>query len=251
MSQFRALIVASPGCRGLRAFAHALNSVDFESEILTVNELFEYKIDQDQLCLKYKVVVLPGGNTYSNVLGAGKALAIQLVNGLGWNLARFAEKGGLVLGVANGFQTLLHMKAFGKDFAFRLNESAQVQECWMKVTPTGNRSIWLRGLGTMELPLNQMDTEFVIDPFAMVEAKGRLERLGLSCLKEDGTDKVVGLSDPTGLILGLLPHPEYFLSWTNMEDWYENPTRAAAPGQGFALFRRLIAVGRWRNRFAF
>ncbi len=236
MSQFRALIVASPGCRGIRAFSHALNTVGFESEVLTIDDLMEYKIDQDQLCLKYKVVVLPGGNTYSNALGAGKALAIQLVNGLGWNLPRFAEKGGLVLGVANGFQTLLHMKVFGKDYAFRVNETAEVKEQWIKVTPTGNRCVWLRGLGTMELPLNQLDTEFVIDPFAFIEAKGRLERLGLSCLKEDGSQKVVGLCDPTGLIFGLLPHPEFFLSWTNMEDWYMNPTRAAAPGQGLALF---------------
>ena len=236
MSRYRALILSSPGSRGESAFHHALKTVGFDPEILDISDLFTLKLDQDQLCLKYKMLILPGGNTFSNVLGAGKILALKLQHGLGWNLNRFAERGGLVLGVANGFQTLLHMKVFGKDYSLRINEEAAFQEKWIKVTPMGNRCIWLRGLGTIELPMNQLDTEFVIDPFAYVEAKGRLERLGLSCLKDEAQDKILGLCDPTGHVFGLLPHPEFFLSWTNMEDWYMNPTRAAAPGQGLALF---------------
>jgi phosphoribosylformylglycinamidine synthase subunit PurQ / glutaminase len=236
MSRFRALILSSPGSRGERSFLHALNTVGFDPEILDVQDLLGLRIDQDQLCLKYKMVIFPGGNTYSNVLGSGKALGLRLQHGLGWNLNRFAERGGLILGVGNGFHTLLHMKVFGKDYSYRINEKAEYLEKWLKVTPTGNRCIWLRGLGTIELPINQLDTEFVIDPFAYIEAKGKLDRLGLACLKEEGKDTTMGLCDQTGQIFGLLPHPEFFLSWTDMEDWYINPTRAAAPGQGMGLF---------------
>jgi phosphoribosylformylglycinamidine (FGAM) synthase-like amidotransferase family enzyme len=236
MSMYRALILSSPGSRGEAAFEQALKTVGFDPEILDIHDLFDLKIDQDQLCLKYKVLILPGGNTYSNVLGSGKMLAIKLLYGLGWNLNRFAERGGMVLGVGNGFQTLLQMKVFGKDYALRINEEAEYQEKWIKATPVGTRCVWLRGLGTMELPLSQLDTEFVIDPFAYVEAKGKLERLGMSCLKNESQERILGLCDQTGHILGMLPHPEFFLSWTNMEDWYMNPTRAAAPGQGLAFF---------------
>ena len=236
MSQSRALILSSPGSRGERSFEHALKTVGFDPEVMDVDDAISFGIDQDQLSLKYKVIVFPGGNTYGNVLGSGKVLALKLMHGLGWNLPRFAERGGLVLGVANGFHTLLHMKVFGKSYSLRINEEAVYQEKWIKATPSGSRCVWLRGLGTMELPLNQLDTEFVIDPFAYIEAKGRLDRLGLSCLKEEGKDIPLGLCDPTGHIFGLLPHPEFFLSWTDMEDWYMNATRAAAPGQGMALF---------------
>jgi len=232
----RALVLSSPGSRGETAFCHVLKQVGFDAENLDINTLIERKLDQEQLCLKYKVLVLPGGNTYSSVLGSGKVLALKLQHGLGWNLARFAERGGLVLGVGSGFQTLLHLKIFGDDYAFRINEDAVQQEKWIKVMPTGTRCVWLRGLGLIELPLNQLDTEFVIDPFAYVEAKGRLERLGLSCLKDESGERIVGLCDQTGRIFGLLPHPEFFLSWTSMEDWFMNPTRAAAPGQGLAIF---------------
>jgi|GEM_PF-3319952 len=234
--KYRALVLSSPGSRGETAFCHVLKQVGFDAENLDINTLIERKLDQEQLCLKYKVLVLPGGNTYSSVLGSGKVLALKLQHGLGWNLARFAERGGLVLGVGSGFQTLLHLKIFGDDYAFRINEDAVQQEKWIKVMPTGTRCVWLRGLGLIELPLNQLDTEFVIDPFAYVEAKGRLERLGLSCLKDESGERIVGLCDQTGRIFGLLPHPEFFLSWTSMEDWFMNPTRAAAPGQGLAIF---------------
>ncbi len=234
--KFRALILTSPGSRGQTYFEHALQQVGFDTETLSLNDVLGYRIDQEQLCLKYKLIVLPGGNTFSSVLGGGRALAIKIEHGLGWNLSRFAERGGLVLGIGTGFEALMQLKIFGDDYAIRINETANYQEKWIKVTPVGNRCIWLRGLGTMELPLNQLETEFVIDPFAYVEAKGRLDRLGLSCLKDESQTKVLGLCDQTGRIFGLLPHPEYFLSWTNMEDWHLNPTRAAAPGQGLAIF---------------
>ncbi|MBC7396219.1 MAG: phosphoribosylformylglycinamidine synthase subunit PurQ [Bdellovibrionales bacterium] len=236
MSQFRALILSSPGSRGERFFAQALKQVDFDAEILDVNEVLDYRIDQEQLCLKYKMLIIPGGNTYSSVLGGGRVLAIKIAHAFKWNLQKFAERGGLVLGVGTGFQTLLNLKIFGDDYTLKMNEQAENEEKWVKAIPSGSRCIWLRGLGTLELPLNQMDTEFVIDPAAYVEAQGKLERLNMACLKDEKQEKIYGVCDITGRILGLLPHPEYFLTWTQAEDWYLTPTRAAAPGQGFSLF---------------
>ena len=88
----------------------------------------------------------------------------------------------------------------------------------------------------LELPLSLRDTDFIIEPGAYVEARGKLERLGMACLKGEDQENIIGLCDITGRILGMTPHPEYFLNWTQAEDWYLNPTRAAAPGQGLALF---------------
>ena len=211
MSMYRALILSSPGSRGEKSFAHALKQVGFDAEVLNIEEAIRLRLEQDQLSLKYKLVVLPGGNTYSSVLGVG-----------------------------SGFETLLQMKVFGEDYALKLNDEAKFQEKWIKVIPTGNRCVWLRGLGTLELPLNEQNTEFVIDHSAYVEAKGKLDRLGLGCLRGETEDRqddrIWGLCDMTGRIFGLLPHPEYFLSWTNTEDWFVNPTRAAAPGAGMAIF---------------
>ena len=236
MSKYRALILSAPGARGERWFSHALNSAGFDSEILTVSEIMDYRIDIDQLCLKYKVLVIPGGNSYSSVLGGGKILALKIQHLFRWNLLRFAERGGLVLGAGTGFQTLLHLNTFGDECTLRVNESASMDSRWVKAVPSGNRCVWLKGMGTVELPMNLLETRFVIEPGAFVETKGRLDRLGLACLRSSEEDEILGLCDPSGRILGLAPEPEYFLNWTNAEDWFLNPTRAAAPGQGYALF---------------
>lgn len=240
MSIYRALVLSSPGSRGEKSFTHALKQVGFDTEVMNVEEAIRIRLEQDQLSQKYKLVVLPGGNTYSSVAGKGRILALKLQYALGWNFNRFAERGGLVLGVGSGFQTLLQMKVFGEDYALKPSDSLQSQDSWIKVYPSGNRCVWLRGLGTMELPLNEQHTDFVIDPFAFVEAKGKLDRLGLGCLRGESQDRkgerIWGLCDISGRIFGMLPHPEFFLSWTNTEDWYVNPTRAAAPGAGMSIF---------------
>ena len=192
MSKFRALILTSPGSRGERYFTHAFKQVGLDSEVLDAQGILDYRIDLEQLCLKYKVLIIPSGNSYSSILG--------------------------------------------DDYTLKINETAEAQEKWVKVVPSGNRCIWLKGLGTLELPLNLRDTEFVIEPGAYVEARGKLERLGMSCLKSSDQEKILGLCDTSGRIFGMMPDPEYFLNWTHAEDWFLNPTRAAAPGQGLSIF---------------
>lgn len=236
MNKYRALILSSPGARGERFLVQSLTLAGFDPEVLDVQGVLDYRIDMDQLCLKYRLVVLPGGSPYSSILGGGKALALKIEHALKWNLARFAERGGLVLGVGTGFQTLLHLKVFGDDYTLRINSTAQIQERWVRAIPSGNRCVWLKGLGALELPVNMADTDFVIEPGAMVEARGKLERLGMACLKTADHEGILGLCDLSGRVLGMQPHPEYFLSWIHSEDWVLNPTRAAAPGQGLALF---------------
>lgn len=236
MNKYRALILQSPGSRGERFFHHALTLAGFDPEILDVQGVQDYRIDFDQLCLKYRLVVFPGGNSYSSILGGGKALALKVEHAFRWNLQRFAERGGLVLGVGTGFQTLLHLRLFGDDYTLKINASAANEEKWARVIPNGSRSVWLRGLGALDLPINMMDTEFIIEPGALVEAKGKLERLGMACLKSADHEQIFGLSDITGRILGMLPQPEYFLGWIQSEEWVLNPTRATAPGQGLSLF---------------
>lgn len=236
MSKPRAIILSAPGTRGERFFSHALTQVGFDPEVLDVHDIMEYRIDGEQLCSKYKVLIIPGGNSFSSILGGGKVLSIKIQYAFRWDLKKFVEKGGLILGVGTGFQTLLHLNLFGDDYTLKMNDSAMNDERWVKMIPSGNRCVWLKGLGLLELPVNQKETDFIIDPGAYVEARGKLERLGLSCLKSENHEQILGLTDPSGQILGMLPHPEYFLSWTNFEDWYLNPTRAAAPGQGVALF---------------
>jgi phosphoribosylformylglycinamidine synthase len=55
----------------------------------------------------YAMLVVPGGFSYGDHLGAGKLLAIDLLHRLGDQLAAFVEDGRPVLGICNGFQVLV------------------------------------------------------------------------------------------------------------------------------------------------
>ncbi len=232
----RALIIDAPGSRAVESFASGLERAGFGVECLDPSEIRSLGLDQEQLCLKYRVLVLPGGATYSNTIYPGKSLAVEIEHSLNWNLKSYAERGNLVLGVDTGFLTLLHLKVFGEDYAYLSDGASCSGESWIKVFPSGNRCVWLKGLGTLELPLTRTQDRFQIDPGSYVEAQGRLERLGMACLKEESTQNIMGLCDQTGRILGMLPHPELFLSWTEYPDWGLASSRASAPGLGFSIF---------------
>lgn len=240
-SRYRALVLTMPGARGVGAFEGGLNAVGFDVETLSSTQILESKIDHDQLCLKYKLLVLPSGQHYHALPLPGRFLSLQIQRVFKWNLARFAERGGLVLGTGNSCLTLNDLGVFGEHYAFRTNEQAKNIERWARFQPNGHRCIWLKGLGLIDLPLNMRETVFVINPFAYVEAKGRLERLSLDCLTVDpitltGRESVMGLCDVTGRIFGCLPNPEFYLNWVQSENWMSNPSRASAPGQGMAIF---------------
>ena len=49
---------------------------------------------------------------------------------------------------------------------------------------------------------------------------------------------LAGLCDPTGRVLGLMPHPERFVTWTQHPCWTSQPTREA--GDGLAIFQRAV-----------
>jgi phosphoribosylformylglycinamidine (FGAM) synthase-like amidotransferase family enzyme len=56
----------------------------------------------------------------------------------------------------------------------------------------------------------------------------------------NGSDAdIAGLCDPTGRVLGLMPHPERFISWTQHPCWTSQPRRES--GDGLAIFQRAVA----------
>jgi phosphoribosylformylglycinamidine synthase len=50
---------------------------------------------------------------------------------------------------------------------------------------------------------------------------------------------IAGMCDPTGRVLGLMPHPERFVTWTQHPGWTSEPEREVC--DGLAMFRRAVA----------
>ncbi len=236
-----ALVVTGDGIQGEGETAHAFRLAKFDVDIRHLNDLIQEKLGMDELCRKYSAVAFPGGFSFGDDLGAGRILGLKLTYQLGWDLATYASRGGLVLGIGNGFQALIRMGIFGKDLSITHNATGKWSDTWTKVTPSGNRCVWLRGLGTMDLPIRHAEGRIVIGASRRAETLAKLDRLGMACLKYEensiGSDeKLAGLCDSTGRILGLMPRPESYIRGTAHPEWTAQRGRAGAPGVGLTFF---------------
>src|SRR6266700_1052116 len=99
----RALVLRAPGINCDRETAQACRLVGFETDLLHINQLLKIP----ERLLDYHFLVIPGGFSYGDDLGAGTLLATNLVFHLGKQLQQFIDEGRLVLGICNGFQVLV------------------------------------------------------------------------------------------------------------------------------------------------
>jgi phosphoribosylformylglycinamidine (FGAM) synthase-like amidotransferase family enzyme len=237
----RALVFSGDGLHGDVELAAAFEAVGFDVDIRTLNELMVSRVSQEEFTRRWSVLGFPGGASFGDTLGGGKIFALKFDQGLGWDLRQYAERGGLVLGVGNGFQTLLRLELFGSDLTLTRNESGQFQNQWVRVVPHAQRCIWLKSLGTLELPTRHAEGRMMMLGLRRPEILSRMARQGMMCLTYEGglqgSEKdIAGLCDPTGRIFGLMPHPECFLRWSAYPEWTGSMNRANSPGQGLAIF---------------
>mgnify|MGYP001562278477 FL=1 len=241
MHRPRALVLKGDGINCEFETAQALTMVGFDVQITHLNDIVSDNYDLHRLSKDYSVLAIPGGFSFGDDLTSGKVLALKIQHKLRWNLSSYAERGGMVIGICNGFQALIRMGVFGKDVSITQNIRGQFVNEWVKVAPAGTRCVWLKGVGAMDLPIRHGEGRLVFAPIRRTEVFNKMERLGMTCLRYDhdpngSEDKLAGLCDITGRIFGLMPHPEAFVRWTAYPEWTAQPGRASAPGQGLMVF---------------
>src|SRR5436305_5729514 len=84
----RALVWRAPGINCDRETAQACRLVGFETELVHINQL----IRSPEHLLDYTLLVIPGGFSYGDDLGAGTLLAKNLTIHLGEQLRRFVDE---------------------------------------------------------------------------------------------------------------------------------------------------------------
>ncbi len=249
MSTLRALIVAGDGINCESETAEAFRLAGFQAETVSINHLIKARFDTDQLSAQYSALAFPGGFSFGDYLSSGRILAIKIARGLRWNLPLFAERGGLVLGVCNGFQALVRLGVFGRFVSLTSNVSGKFVNHWTSLSPQVSRCLWLKGLGTFSLPVRHGEGRLVLDRSNMSESLEKLTRHGMACLKyqanPNGSDQdLAGLCDATGRIFGLMPHPEAFVRWTSHPGWTKQASRAGGPGEGLLIFENAAKVAK-------
>ncbi len=175
----RALVLRAPGINCDRETAHACRLVGFETDLLHINQLLK----APERLLDYHFLVIPGGFSYGDDLGAGTLLAKNLAIHLGRQLEQFIDEGRLVLGICNGFQALVRagllpgMRSWSLD-AFQIpvssltnNASAQYECRWVTLSTQPGPCIFTRGIDHhIELPVAHGEGQFVLAEPALLSA---------------------------------------------------------------------------------
>jgi phosphoribosylformylglycinamidine (FGAM) synthase-like amidotransferase family enzyme len=246
----RVLVITGDGINCEQETAQAFRLAGFDAEIRHLNDLIAEFSSLDSVSKRYSAIALPGGFSFGDDLTSGKVLALKIQHKLGWSLPQFAERGGLVIGICNGFQALIRLGVFGKELSITHNAGGKFLDQWVKVTPGGGgKCVWLKGVGTIDLPMRHGEGRIVVQASRRKEILTKMEKNGQTCLKYESDpngseSQLAGLCDSTGRIFGLMPHPEAFVRWTAHPEWTTQSGRASSPGHGLAIFENAYKEAR-------
>lgn len=249
----KAVVVKADGTNCEVETAHAVRLAGGEAEIVPMNVLRQ----GDRRLADYDLLVLPGGFSYGDDVSSGKILAVELMTFLADELGAFVAAGRPVVGICNGFQVLVRtgLLPFGTlgapSATLGQNASGRYECRWVNLCVEA-RSPIADGLGdSLYLPLAHGEGRL----HAPADTLRRVEAEGLVALRyTDGAGNptqsypdnpngashaIAGLTDPTGRIFGLMPHPERYTSPI------QHPDRSQAPhgeADGLRLWRRILAL---------
>jgi phosphoribosylformylglycinamidine synthase subunit PurQ / glutaminase len=204
MSSVPAMVIAGPGTNRDRDACDALEMAGAAATVVLASELTACPLLLDQ----YRLVVIAGGFSHADSLGAGRMLALDLQSGLGNELQSFIASGRPVIGICNGFQVLTQAGLLPGSLGH--NESGDFDCRWVELDadPTSH-CVWTAELTeAIHCPIAHGEGRFVHPDARQLALDGQVA-LRYSGINPNGSvADIAGVCDPTGVVLGLMPHPE-------------------------------------------
>jgi len=262
----RVLIPTGFGLNCEQETAHACRLAGLSPELVHINDLAAGAVELSD----YGMVILIGGFSFGDHLGAGKVLSIRFMNRLPVSLTEFVDGGGLLLGICNGFQTLSKMKLLPRlgtetkqTVTVTSNDRGRFHDGWVRLAADPDSPcVFTRGIDNLELPVRHGEGKVVI---STPELTRRLEEKNLVALRyvdpegrpteefphnpNGSPGGMAGLCDPTGRIFGMMPHPEAYHSPYLHPLWPQQLRRGSLPeeGPGLQIFKNAAAYLRERQ----
>jgi phosphoribosylformylglycinamidine (FGAM) synthase-like amidotransferase family enzyme len=241
---------------------------------------------------RFDILALPGGFSFGDHLGSGKVLAHLLRRALRPAIEEFVVSGGLLIGICNGFQVLVKMgllpnlaARWEPEVSLVHNASGVFEDRWVRLAfDPASPCVWTRGIAAMDVPVRHGEGRFVTADDRVLAELHAAHLAAARYVPRDGSagaaaypdnpngsvDGIAGITDRTGRVFGLMPHPEAFLFCENHPEWTRShgrlevgrdmdvgrPTRsrplgpAAGQGDGLAIFRAGVRAARSARRAA-
>lgn len=237
MSKVNVLIQTGYGLNCDMETAHAFTLAGASPERVHINSLVDGSVRLDS----FQILVFGGGFSWGDDHGAGVLHAVRLKTHIGDQILEFIRKGNLVIGICNGFQTLVNLGLLpgldgdyrSRSVALTPNDCGNFRDQWvhLKADPE-SPCVFTREMDAFELPVRHGEGKFYAEPGILGQLEARHQVALRYCLPDgqpaagsfphnpNGSVKdIAGICDPTGRIFGLMPHPEAYHHFTNHPDW--------------------------------
>jgi phosphoribosylformylglycinamidine synthase I len=245
MATPRALVLRAPGTNCNEETAAAWELAGASVETRRLGEILDKPATLDA----YQILTFPGGFSYGDDLGAGRIFATRLGTVLGDALHRFHDRGGLLLGICNGFQILVKaglLPGTSSVASLTQNESGRFESRWVRLLPTPGISPFLTDAEPIDLPVahgegNYVAADITAGRVVLRYADASDQPTQTYPANPNGSkDAIAGLCDSTGRIFGLMPHPERHVIPLHHPRWTRNGPKAE--GDGLRIFKNAVAA---------
>jgi phosphoribosylformylglycinamidine synthase I len=239
----KVLILHAPGTNRDGDAAFAIRTAGGSPHILPLATLRREKASWKD----YAMLVLPGGFSYGDALGAGRLWALDLDTWFKDQVREFAASGRPVIGICNGFQALVKAgilpgNGFSATLTFNASGKFECRQVWLNPHPS-NPSPWLKDLAPILCPVAHGEGRFILQDGQELCP----QQIALTYACGDGSPAqgaypdnpngspgdVAGITNLEGNILGLMPHPEDHIYDHQHPLW----SRGERGGQGLSLFQ--------------
>ncbi len=212
----------------------AFETAGATADIVHINDLVLNK----KKMRSYNILAFPGGFSYGDDTGSGNAYAHKIKNHLWEEVRRFIDDKKLIIGICNGCQIVVNLglvpaleNTYGeRQVALLHNDSARYIDRWVDLK-IESASPWLLGIDTLSVPIAHGEGRLFADQktldllntkklIAFTYIKGEMSTFQNLPANPTGTLKnIAGLTDESGRILGMMPHPERALFFTQLPNW--------------------------------
>lgn len=250
MSIVKALILRVPGTNCDMETAYAFEQAGAISISAHINEL----ITQSHKLSDYQILVFPGGFGYGDDLGAGKVLSNEIKLKLKEDVDAFIGKGGLILGICNGFQALTksgilpNPKGSGEQLVtLSENDSGRFECRWVNLKANQESNcVFTKGIEKMYLPVAHGEGKLIVPPEVLPSINATLYYADDNGLPTDkypdnpngSVDNIAGICDDSGRIFALMPHPERYIMASQHPLWTRR--NGSGWGDGFKIFMNAV-----------
>lgn len=265
-NRIKALVLTGYGLNCDMETAHACELAGVRAVCVHINDVIAGKVSLED----FHLMIFIGGFSWGDDHGAGVVQAVRMKKNAGDRILRFIDKGGLVLGICNGFQTLVNLGLLpgfdgnyrDRSVALTHNDCGNFRDDWVRLQMNENSPcVFTRGLDHLELPVRHGEGKLVAED-SVIRRLVSQDQVVCRYASSHGTPAegrfpdnpngslydIAGICDSTGRIFGLMPHPEAFNHLSNHPDWprlkqlsmREEISSARFPATGTRIFENAV-----------